>query len=26
LAWFGGILAPWLRWSFDRAARRARSR
>ena len=26
LAWVGGILAPWLRWSFDRAARRARSR
>jgi 3-dehydrosphinganine reductase len=26
LAWWGGILAPYLRWSFDRAARRARAR
>jgi 3-dehydrosphinganine reductase len=24
LAWFGGMLAPLLRWSFDRTARRAR--
>lgn len=26
LAWFGGLLAPGLRWSFDRTARRARGK
>jgi len=25
LAWFGGLFAPVLRWSFDRTARRARA-